>query len=181
MEKQEIVSVETANVVAVKRNYNKDLGEKVLQISIKVKTCKTKGDKPHSFKSIKGLKNIPVINEDGLNEGRKNRWLDMHFTKDAFKDKAEECNISNPDDLSTGFLYVKAKYVQSPSTYKLTEDEDGNNIYPTIWIKGGIVGFEAYVSDQDEFNYHSQQGETVDAVTGEIVDEPDDTVETEIE
>ena len=57
-------------------------------------------------------------------------------------------------DLRTGFLYVIAKYIDSPKRYEVKEDEETGVLkYPQIWIKGGIVGFEAMVAEQDEFDY----------------------------
>ena len=158
-------------------NYNKKLGDNVLQISIKCKRIKD-AVKKLDFNSVKGLKHITVIDEDGTNIGKRNRWLDVHFTKDAFKGVPNECEIHSAEDLVTGFLYVKAKYVQSPRVYQVKEDEETGEVkYPEIWIKGGIVGFEAYVSSQDEFNYVEAP---IDLENGKLEDETSDDNEVEI-
>lgn len=184
----ELNVVETASVEvvetekAVTPNYNKNLGDKVIKISIK---CMTKeGINPKSgqkvkFNAIKGLKHLPVIDEDGVNIGKHNRWLDMHFTMDAFKtEKNKECEISDASDLKTGFLYVKAKFIDSPRVYKVKEDEETGEVkYPQIWIKGGIMGFEPYVSDQDEFDY-VEPVKDAEIETNTLTDEPDDSEET---
>lgn len=178
-----VVAPEQATVL-IQPNYNRKVGDKVICISIKATPRKNKTT-GITFMSIKGLKHIPVINEEGVNIGKKNRWLDVHFNDDAFKkDRGEDLEVSTPNDLKTGFLYVKAKYIQSPRVYKIVEekDNDGNVIYnedgtaklkyPNIWISGGIVGFEEYVSDQDEFNYVAPDEQyAVDAETGEILED----------
>lgn len=182
----------------IKQNFNRNLGDKPIRISIKVQK-KTNSKTGKQFNDVSGLKNIDVYgNEDskesGKYLGRKNRWLRMHFTQDAFKnDKNTDCNISDINDLSTGFLYVKAKYIQSPKKYQVVFDKnekgellynkDGKAkmIYPEIWIKGGILGFEPYVSDQDEFDYHQPdldaEFEEVEKIE-DVESEEDDTEES---
>ena len=189
----EIKTVDAGVIVdaSVKPNYNKNLGDKIIKISIKVR--KAKAGSGNVFKSVKGLKYVEVIT-DGKSEGKKNRWLDVHFMKKAF---TNECCVHSVDELTTGFLYVKAKCVQSPRKYEIVEetDEDGNIVYESngeaklvyqsIWIRDdGIVGFEAYVSDQDEFDYHEPVIEAssvkVDEESGEIIEDEDDTVEVNL-
>lgn len=189
----EIQTVETGVIVdaPVKPNYNKNLGEKIIKISIKVR--KAKAGNGNIFKSVKGLKYVEVIT-DGKSEGKKNRWLDVHFKKKAF---TTECCVHQADDLTTGFLYVKAKCIQSPRKYEVIEETDENGnivydakgeaklVYPSIWIlDDGVVGFEAYVSDQDEFDYHEPAIEgssrVVDEETGEIISDEDDTEEVNL-
>lgn len=189
----EIKTVDAGVIVdaSVKPNYNKNLGDKIIKISIKVR--KAKAGSGNVFKSVKGLKYVEVIT-DGKSEGKKNRWLDVHFMKKAF---TNECCVHSVDELTTGFLYVKAKCVQSPRKYEIVEetDEDGNIIYesngeaklvyPSIWIRDdGIVGFEAYVSDQDEFDYHEPVIEgsivKVDEESGEIIEDEDDAKEVNL-
>lgn len=144
----------TGEVVEAK-SFNKNLGNRVIQISIKCRKIK-KADGKGTFNSVKGLKYLTVIDEEGVNIGKHNRWLDVHFKRDAFKNIPSECEVTSPEDLKTGFLYVKASAVQSPRTYVVKEDEETGELkYPCIWIQeNGIVGFEPYVSSQDEFTYH---------------------------
>lgn len=129
-------------------------GEKVIRISIKCKIEK-RLDNGKPFNSIKGLKHLTVIDDDGVDIGKHNRWLDLRFTQDAFKvDKQETRNFDDPMDLKTGFLYVIAKYIDSPKKYVIKENEETGELkYPAIWIRGGIVGFEPLVAEQDEFDY----------------------------
>ena len=144
------------NVVVedAKPMFNGDAGEKVIRISIKCRLMKTKDGKK-TFNSIKGLKHLRCFDEDGIDIGKHNRWLDLHFTQDALKtDKQETRNFEDINDLKTGFLYVKAKFIDSPKTYRTkVDDETGEVQYPQIWVKGGIVGFEPLVAEQDEFDY----------------------------
>lgn len=129
-------------------------GDKIIRIAIKCRKMKTLDGKKE-FNSIKGMKHLRVYDEDGVDIGKKNRWLDLKFTMDAFKvDKQETRNFDDVMDLTTGFLYVKAKYIDSPRTYRVKEDaETGELKYPEIWIKGGIAFFEPLVAEQDEFDY----------------------------
>ena len=126
-------------------------------IKITIKSKKIKLEK-NSFNSIKALMYLPVYDNDGNYLGKYNRWIDVHFTKDAFKTAPE--GIASIDDLSTGTLYVEASYIQAPSVYRVKEDENtGELSYPTIWIKGGINQFEKYVVSQAAFNYHENDNQ----------------------
>ena len=126
-------------------------GDRIIKISIKCRKMKTLDGKKE-FNSVKGLKHLTVIDEDGVDIGKHNRWLDLHFTQDAFKvAKQDTRNFDDIMDLKTGFLYVIAKYIDSPKRYEVKEDEEPGLLkYPQIWIKGGIGGFEAMVAEQDE-------------------------------
>lgn len=163
---------QTNNVSVVedaKPLFNGDAGEKVIRISIKCRLMKTKDGKK-TFNSIKGLKHLRVIDDEGVDIGKHNRWLDLHFTQDALKtDKQETRNFEDINDLKTGYLYVKAKFIDSPKTYRTkVDDETGEVQYPQIWVKGGIVGFEPLVAEQDEFDY--VEPESVKAI--EVATEP---------
>lgn len=145
-------------------------GEKVIRISIKCKIEK-RLDNGKPFNSIKGLKHLTVIDEDGVDIGKHNRWLDLHFRQDAFKvDKQESRNFDDLMDLKTGFLYVIAKYIDSPKKYVIKEDEETGELkYPEIWIRGGIVGFEPLVAEQDEFDYVPEaKAQSIEAKTETI-------------
>lgn len=148
------VVISAEQVEAVTPNYNKKVGNKVLCLTIKCKRIKDEAKKL-DFNSVKLLKHLPAYDIAGNNLGKKNRWIDLHFTKGAFKAVEADCEVHSAEDLMTGFLYVKAFGVQSPSTYKVTVDDDGQPVYPVAWIKdNAVVGFEPYVSSQDEFDYH---------------------------
>lgn len=146
--------VEVVETKEVKPVFNDKAGEKIIRISIKCRKMKTKDGKK-DFNSIKGLKHLQVFDDEGVNIGKHNRWLDVHFTQDAFSvDKQPTRNFDNLMDLTTGFLYVKAKFIDSPRTYRITEDKDTGELkYPEIWIRGGIAFFEPLVAEQDEFDY----------------------------
>lgn len=150
------IAKQTNNVVLedAKPLFNGDAGNKVIRISIKCRLMKTKDGKK-TFNSIKSLKHLRCYDEDGVDIGKHNRWLDLHFTQDALKvDKQESRNFDDINDLKTGFLYVIAKYIDSPKNYRVSvDDETGEVKYPQIWVKGGIVGFEPLVAEQDEFDY----------------------------
>ena len=148
-----------------------------IQIVVQTKNKSTGG----TFKAVKGYMYLDCYSPDGAFEGKNMRKIDMHFKKDAFKNCPAECSVHTPEDLSTGFLYVLAKGIQAPSKYQVTVDEEtGLPVYPKIWIKEGIVGFEPYVASQDAFDYHAADESVMDAETGELVEEPDEESETTI-
>ena len=152
------------DVVIDTPNYNKKTGDVVIPISIKCKRVKT--DKVN-FNAVSGLMYLPVI-DNGIDIGEANRWLNIHFTKEAFKNIPDECDAKSIEDLKTGTLYVKAQFVQAPSRYEVSVDaETGEVTYPSIWIRGGIMGFEPYVVSADKFAYHKkekvQDAETTEA------------------
>lgn len=157
---------------------NKDGNNDILAITIKCKKMETKDGKK-KFLSIKGMMYLRCFkNVDGksVDTGFKNRWLDLHFTQDAFKtDCYEGLVIHDSNDLSTGVIYVNANYVDAPSVYKVTKDDKGKDVYPQIWIRGGIVGFQKYKPNQSAFNYQPtiQDAEVVDDETGEVSPEDD--------
>jgi hypothetical protein len=148
-EKNLVVSNENV-VVDAKPNYNKNSGESVIKLQIRTKVQRTE---KNSFNTVKVLMHLPVF-MDGVYEGIKNRWVDVKFKKDAFKFVSGDCNVHSVDDLTTGFLYVKAKSINAPLKYEIkVDDESGELIYPTVWIRGSIVGFEPYCVSQSQFDY----------------------------
>lgn len=158
--------------------YNKNLANEVRCIQIKCRKVKTE---KNTFNSVKGYKKLYVINEEGINEGKQGRWIDVHFTKDAFKGVPADCEVHSSDDLSTGYLYVKAKYIQAPRKYQVVENEETGELeYPSMWIKGGIVGFEAYVDSQDDYDYEPSKNSNVIEAETKLVEEEPETEETTI-
>ena len=156
---------------------NKDGNNDILAISIKVKNMESKDKK--KFKSVKASMYLECFkrNDDGdlVSIGYKNRWIDLSFTRDAFNtDCFEGCIVKGISNLSTGTLYVNANYVDAPNSYKVTQDEDGEDVYPKIWVRGGIVGFQKYKPSQDKFNYHKPSNDVIDVevddASGEITE-----------
>lgn len=175
--KNENVEVEVVTDVKDIIDYNAKVGDDVVGLSIKCK--RIKGD-DYDFNSVKGMLYLPVyaINGKGdlIFKGYHNRWLDTHFKKVAFKSVPNECDIHSPEDLTTGTLYVRLKGIQTPSKYVVTKDEDGNDIYPEIWIKSDVVGFVPYTPDKDVFKYHKSEKYIENEETGEITqDDPNTT------
>lgn len=154
MENQIVENKNTAEIVEDRTIYNKNVGEKIYAISIKCKRVKTN---KVNFNAVSGLMYLPVI-KDGVDIGEANRWLNVRFTKNAFNDTPEECKVRSIEDLTTGTLYVKAIKIQAPSRYEPTVNEETGEVeYPSIWIRGGIVGFEPYVVSEDKFAYHKKE------------------------
>lgn len=139
------------------------------------------------FNSVTGYVKLECFDIDGKSEGVKTKGLQVHFRKDAFKNAI---NVHTPDELKSGYLYVKAKGIQIPNSYKVTQakdedgelmyDEDGNAVYkyPVIWIQSDVIGLEEMVTsqtalnvDEDEDVVDAETNEVVDEETGEVVDE----------
>lgn len=178
---------------------NQDGSNDILNITIKAKVMKTsKGVKFNSIKAYAYMRYLqPMVNGkpcyvfdkdtkvEYIDKGMKMLWVDLSFTLDAFKtDCYEGCIIKDINDLKTGSLYVNANYVDKPNVFKITPmvDEEGKQVfdskgkpkmnYPTIWIRGGLIGFQKYKPTQDSFSYHPNENVidgVVDEATGEVV------------
>ena len=137
------------------------------------------------FNSVTGYVKLECFDIDGNSEGVKTKGLQVHFRKDAFKNAL---NVHTPDELKSGYLYVKAKGIQIPNSYKVTQakdedgelmyDEDGNAVYkyPSIWIQSDVIGLEEMVTSQTALNVDEDEDVVdaeikVDEETGEVVDE----------
>ena len=157
--------------------------EQILALQIRRRAIDTKNNGKQYVFDV--LMNLPVYrnvkDESGLvvkeNLGKLNRWVSLHFRKDAFDNVPQECKIHKVDDLATGTLFVNAKSVKKPNEFyphyeykdtkdlsKWTQEErqaydnDGTipQVYvrPKCWIhKDGIVGFIPYTPTQDDFTY----------------------------
>lgn len=196
-EKQEIQLVENSKYNAISQNVlNQNYGDLIVKISIYVETRKKKDGTSYPYISAKGKYNII---ENGEIKDKSMKWVDLHFTKEAFKkDCSDLLQVHTPDDLSTGWLFVKAKYVQKGKNYEVKEaywlndkhekltseplDENGNelepafskngkrlNVYPNMWIKGGVIAFQPKVVSQEDF----EEDEFIDVKPEEAVSQVD--------
>ena len=175
MVKNENVEVQVIDDLKEIIDYNAKVGEDVIGLQIK---CKRIKNDDVDFNSVKGLLYLPCyeLNSKGemIYQGEKNRWLDVHFKKVAFKDVPNECSVHSIEDLTTGTLFIRLNGIQVPSKYVVTKDEDGNDIYPEIWVKKNIVGFVPYTPDKDVFKYHkTERVIETNEDTGEVVTEED--------
>ena len=155
--------------------------ESILELHIKQRPIETKKNGRQYVFDV--MMNISVYKdiedaETGLitkeYQGELNRWIGLHFRKDAFDNVPQECKIHKVDDLSTGTLFVRASAVKPPKEYyphyeEKPQDEwtdaeqekfDYEGITPRVfvrpmcWIhKDGIVGFIPYQPTQDRFTY----------------------------
>lgn len=134
-----------------------------LKISCFMKKNKTTGN---LFNSVTGYVKLECFDENGKSEGIKVKGLQVHFRKKAFSDAI---NVHNVDELKTGYLYVKAKGLQIPNSYRITQekdedgnpvyDEDGNAVYkyPVIWVKTDIIGLEEAVTSQNALDVDEEE------------------------
>ena len=163
------------------------------RIKISVRNGKKKDGS--TFKIVKGFVKLECFDEDGNSEGVKVRKLDVHFTKVAFKGAM---NVHSPEELKSGYLYVRAKGLQLPPRYQVTikQDENGNDMfdeegrailkYPEIWIKSDIIGLEEFVTSQDALDVDEDVNiipTSINEETGEVeyteeTGEVEDTEET---
>lgn len=171
---------ENKNTLVNYENYNLNQ-EQILALQIKRRPIETKNNGKQFVFDV--LMNLPVYKdvEDVESEmttkeyqGKLNRWIGLHFRKDAFDNIPQECKIHKVDDLSTGTLFVRASSVKPPKEYyphfedktrtewsndeEVKYDEDGTIpqifVRPKCWIhKDGIVGFIPYAPTQDDFTY----------------------------
>lgn len=151
-----------------------------LKISVNKKKNKATGN---VFTAVSGYAKLEVFDLEGNSLGIKVKKMTVHFRKDAFKGAI---NVHTVDELKSGYLYVKAKGIQIPPAYRVTEakDEDGNIIYeddgnaklkyPDIWIQSDIIGLEEFVTSQAALDVDEDTNvveATYDESTGEVINE----------
>ena len=151
-----------------------------LKISAVTKKKKAGG----TFKKVTGYVKLECFDEDGNSLGIKVKGLSVHFKKKAFTKSA---NVTSPEDLKPGYLYVVAKALQIPSRWQpsIKKDSDGNEMYddegnaimqyPVIWIDDeGVIGLEEFVTSQDALNVDEDSNIVdvkVNDETGEITED----------
>lgn len=167
-----------------------NLGDEPRKLKIRVENGKKKDGT--TFKKVTGYIKCDIyegIEDEAKFVSRGVKRISVHFKKVAFKDeRGENCNISDIEDLQSGYLFVKAKGLRKPSIYKLRyERDDESNIvydengeavikYPEIWIEKGVLGFIPFVTAQDDLNVDNEE-EIVDAETGEVIEESNEVDE----
>ena len=167
-----------------------NLGDEPRKLKIRVENGKKKDGT--TFKKVTGYIKCDIyegIEDEAKFVSRGVKRISVHFKKVAFKDeRGENCNISDIEDLQSGYLFVKAKGLRKPSIYKLRyeRDDEGNIVYdengeavikyPEIWIEKGVLGFIPFVTAQDDLNVDNEE-EIVDAETGEVIEESNEVDE----
>lgn len=151
-----------------------------LKISVRRKKNKTTGN---VFNSVTGYAKLEAFDEDGNSLGVKVKAMTVHFRKKAFENAI---NVHTPDELKSGYLYVKAKGIQIPAVYKIqpAKDEDGQVIYnddgemtykyPEIWIQSDVIGLEEFVTSQSALDVDEDESVVdvkVDEETGEVTED----------
>lgn len=194
---------ENKNALVNYENYNLNQ-EQILALQIKRRPIETKNNGKQFVFDV--LMNLSVYKdvEDAESEmttkeyqGKLNRWVGLHFRKDAFDNIPQECKIHKVDDLSTGTLFVRASSVKPPKEYyphfedkpsidwtneeEVKYDEDGTIpqifVRPKCWIhKDGIVGFIPYAPTQDDFTYKTNDvdSSSLEETTEESEEEKND-------
>ena len=166
------------------------LAEEPRRLKINVAKKKTRDGK--LFNSITGFVKLNVYDGiEGIDEeikfiGTMVKQISVHFKRGAFKDSL---NVTSPEDggMKSGYLYVKAKGLRIPNSYRIKVktdpqtkepmyDEAGDPMlkYPEIWIESDIIGLQAFVTSQDALDVDDESNvvdANVDAETGEVLDE----------
>ena len=86
--------------------------------------------------------------EDGKEE-RVSHYVTVKFTQDAFE--GSEVKLS---DIKRGKLTVDSSQVGIPDKWEVTQ-KDGKDVYPTCYIRGGIVKFTPIVKEH-EFHFNTE-------------------------
>ena len=165
----EIILNKKANEIVLPNFEENTFNDEIRRLKISVRTM-TKKDGRSTFKQVKGYVILPTLDHDGNKLFEGVRKISVHFRKKAF-DNAKNCK--SIDDLKSGYLYVKACGLRIPPYYQVTLDNDGNEVYPSIWIDSDILGFEPKVVAQSNLNVDDYEGDTYDAETGEIIEDND--------
>lgn len=177
--KSEVLGVSKGNVVLPEFNAI-NLGEEPRRLKIKVRNAK----KPNGgvFKSVSGYAKLPVYEGDTF-IGIMVKRMSVHFRKVAFNGAA---NVHSPEELKSGYLYVRAKGLRIPPIYKITEktDKDGNVLYnkdgtaklkyPEIWVESDVLGLEEFVTSQSALDVDSDSDvvdATINEETGEVLED----------
>ena len=180
--KSEVLGVGSGNVVLPDFN-TVNLGEEPRRLKVTVRKGKTKSGKV--FNSITGYAKLPVYDGDTF-VGVKVKRMSVHFRKTAFKGAS---NVHTPEELKSGYLYVKAKGLRIPNVYKVTEklDKDGNVMYnengeailkyPEIWVESDVLGLMEFVTSQSALdvdgddNVIDGEASNVNPETGEVIED----------
>lgn len=180
--KSNVLSVESKDVQIPDFN-NVNIGEEPRRLKINVR--KAKKPSGELFNSITGYAKLPVYDGDTF-VGVKVKRMSVHFRKTAFKGST---NVHTPEDLKSGYLYVKAKGLRIPNVYKVTEklDKDGNVMYnengeailkyPEIWVESDVLGLMEFVTSQSALdvdgddNVIDGEASNVNPETGEVIED----------
>ena len=97
---------------------------------------------------------------------RKIHYVNVKFTDDAFNGSEVK-----KDDIKRGILRVDADKVGIPDKWEVTTNENGKEVYPQCWIRGGINSFTP-VKREHEFHFDtsdiiSEEAEAPEEIEGE--------------
>lgn len=122
----------------------------LIKIMITKRNQKSKdGKKKYSIFRTK--MNLIVKGEE--EKGKQARWITVKFPSDV-----------DVKELSRGLLTVKVADISFPSVYEVTQDENGKDVYPVVWVRA----FKEFRSIERE-------------VENPFITDEFDTEETEIE
>lgn len=119
-------------------------------VELMIYSKKVKGKNGSSFISYATKYNF--LQEDGT---RKPKYIKVKFTDDAFKESPVK-----KEEIKRGILKVDGEQIGCPDKYEITKDENGKDIYPVCWIRGGIVSFTPIaVKHTFHFNVQNEESE----------------------
>lgn len=103
---------------------------------------------------VKRFTTYEFLNDDGT---RTRKGIDVKFTQKAFNNTK-----LNEKDITRGVLEVRADALGCPDKYEITQDKNGKNIYPAVWVRdGGVVSFEERKVEH-EFHFTPVDGNELD-------------------
>ena len=94
----------------------------LVTLIIKSKMIKSKDGKK-KFRSFRTPMNLIVVGEE--EKGKQVKDVTVKFTSDV-----------DSKNITYGKLTCYVRDLGFPSKYEVTEDENGNKVYPTVWIRG---------------------------------------------
>lgn len=94
--------------------------------------------------------NFVVKDENGEILGKKPKYINLRFTKDAFD--GSKVKLS---EIKRGLLVVDGKCVSCPTIYEITE-KDGKKVYPECWIRGGVQSFTP-IHKEHQFDFVTEE------------------------
>lgn len=122
----------------------------LIKIMITKRNQKSKDGKKR-YSIFRTKMNLIVKGEE--EKGKQEKWITVKFPSDV-----------DTKELSRGLLTVKVADISFPSVFEVTQDENGKDVYPVVWIRA----FKEFRSIERE-------------VENPFITDEFDTEETEIE
>ena len=67
---------------------------------------------------------MKLVKSGEEDKGIQEVWVNVKFRKEV-----------DTKNLKSGYLVVDSKQLNAPFKYEIKKDEDGNNVYPEVWVR----------------------------------------------